>query len=105
MNKEWNLDFLYKGYEDPEFLGDIKKLERVCEKMNQLSVKLAQTETLADLSMVNNIVDLWEEKMRLEESLMIYCNLRQSVDTSNAQSASYLGYISQKASDCAKADS
>lgn len=105
MNREWNLDILYKGYEDPAFLDDLSKLECICEDMNQLTNEIVNVEDKVSLRIVNQICDLWEAKIQLEECLIVYCSLRQSTDTSNAQSASYLSQISQKTSDCAKAES
>ncbi len=105
MNNEWNLDILYKGYEDSTFLSDLHKLECVCENMNQLASEIQKVEERVNRNTVNQIFNLWEEKMQLEECLVVYCSLRQSTDTSNVQSASYLGLISQKTSECAKAES
>lgn len=104
MNTEWNLDILYHGYEDPKFANDLKLFDEICKRMNELADKIQQENTKVEKNVVNQIFDFWEEKLKLEETLVIYCSLRQSVNTADAKSASYLGVISKKSSDCAKAE-
>ncbi len=104
MKTEWNLDVLYQGYEDPKFTNDLKRFEEICKKLNELASKIQGDEIKVEKAVVNQIVDAWEEKFELESELAIYCGLCQSTNTSDPQSASYLGVISKKSSDCAKAE-
>lgn len=101
MNDTWSLDVLYRGYDDPKFLEDLKKADQICDNMNELSKTLSKYETKDAL---NRIVDVLEEMTAIAESLGVYCSLRQSVNTEDAQSVSYLGQLNEKFSNVAKAE-
>ena len=40
MNGEWSLDVLYKSYEDPAFLEDIKKVDAYNAKIREMAAGL-----------------------------------------------------------------
>ena len=37
MNKEWSLDFLYHGYDDPKFKADMEAVDGLIKRLNELS--------------------------------------------------------------------
>lgn len=46
MYDKWNLDILYKGYDDPAFLNDWKKLEQILEELKQFAKDCQKMEDL-----------------------------------------------------------
>ena len=38
MNTTWNLDVMYKGYDDPKYINDIKKVEETITKIKELKL-------------------------------------------------------------------
>ena len=53
MNKEWNLDILYSGFDDPKYSEDTELLTKEIEALNALS---------------NDISNIEEEKLVCEYS-------------------------------------
>lgn len=101
MNEVWSLDVLYKGYDDDKFQADLAKVDVVVSEMNALSKKLEEYTTKEAL---HKIITALENTLSLQERLSVYCMLRQSTDTTDSDSASYLGQLSQKFSNTAKAE-
>lgn len=100
MNTTWSLDALYKGYDDENFKEDMKRFDMIIVKMDNLSKEL---DKLPKKQALNQIFDCLEEAFRLEH-LAAYCSLRQSTNTTETDATSYLGQISQKSSNLAKAN-
>ena len=101
MNKEWSLDVLYKGYDDPKFAEDEKELDLLIQEM---------TSFVSDLS--GDPADNLCKAIRLKkdiflkvESLFSYAQLRMSVNTSDVESAAAAGRLSQKFSAMASPES
>ena len=101
MNKEWSLDVLYKGYDDPKFAEDEKELDLLIQEM---------TSFVSDLS--GDPADNLCKAIRLKkdiflkvESLFSYAQLRMSVNTSDVESAAAAGRLSQKFSAMAAPES
>ena len=92
MNEFWNLDPIYKGFDDPAFGADMDALRACVSDYN------AFTATLADLTPVEGLRAgiAWEEKMmNLVMKLAGYASLRQSTNTRDAEAGSRLGQIMQ----------
>ena len=49
MNAVWNLDRIYKGFDDPAFEGDMEALRRKVAQLNEFVGELDNTEPLAGL--------------------------------------------------------
>lgn len=99
MNSVWSLDKLYKGYDDPNFIEDLSKVDANISEMNNF------VNTLDKNDVENNLlkaIELLETQQTLFEKLFPYASLRQSVNTKDADSASYLGRLSDKASSTTK---
>ncbi len=101
MNQEWSLDVLYQGYQDKKFLDDMSKIDELVNKMNSVAMELSKYEVKEAL---HKIISTLEEVYSLHERLGGYCSLRQATNTTDSESASYLGIISQKFSNIAKAE-
>ena len=99
MNSVWSLDKLYKGYDDPNFLEDIKKVDEIVDELNNFVLTLKENETQKNLL---KAIELLEAQRRLFSKLFSFASLRQSVNTKDADSASYLGKLSDKISSTTK---
>ena len=66
MKETWNLDNIYKGYDDPKFIKDDKSLDEVIEEMNGF--------VFADDDKNNllRIIDLFERQYRLVYQMSLY---------------------------------
>ncbi len=98
MHIAWSLDALYTGYEDERFKNDMKRYDALVVEMENLSKEL---DSLPEKQAFDKIFDCLEESYRLEY-LAVYCSLRQSTNTSEAEAVSYLGQMKQKSSDLTK---
>ncbi len=99
MNSVWSLDKLYKGYDDPNFIEDLSKVDANISEINNF------VNTLHKNDVTNNLlkaIELLETQKTLFEKLFSYASLRQSVNTKDADSASYLGRLNDKASSTTK---
>ena len=101
MNEVWNLEPLYKGFDDPAFDADLGKLRELAARVNEFAGTLPQTQPLAGLK---EGIALMEELTQLMNRLGEYASLRQSADTRNTEAGSKLGQVMQIASACAGAD-
>ena len=101
MNEEWSLDVLYKGYDDPKFQEDFQKVDEVCEKVNAFAAGLPAGDAKEN---VRTYLELQEETANMIYSLGIFANLRQSVNTSDSDSVSYMGRLMGKMASTTKAD-
>lgn len=100
MNGEWSLDVLYKGYDDPKFAEDMAAFDAACARMNELAAALDGMEPAKAL---HEIILAMEELNRLASNLMIFAELKQSVNTRDNESASISGQMMAKLSAIAAA--
>lgn len=92
MNEVWNLDPLYKGFDDPAFDADMQQLRRTVEDYNRFA------STLADLTPLEGLhqgIAKEEAMMVLVSKLAEYASLRQSTNTRDSEAGSRLGQIMQ----------
>ena len=101
MNSEWSLDVLYKGFDDPKFQKDFKKIDDICAQVNAFADKLPGGDAKEN---VLTYLGLQEQIANMIYSIGIYANLRQSVNTSDSESVSYLGRLMGKMASTTKAD-
>ncbi|MCR4634292.1 MAG: M3 family oligoendopeptidase [Erysipelotrichaceae bacterium] len=94
MNKEWSLDVLYKGYDDPKFQEDELKLDELIGEFSAFA---------ADLS--GDPKDLLVKGLKLTEKLnekaadlFSFASLSQATNTSDIKAAAILGRLSSKMS-------
>jgi len=101
MKEVWNLDAIYRGFEDPAFAADMQALQEVVIGFNTFADGLEAMETLEGLR--EGIA--WEEKLtELGMKLAIYAQLRQSANTRDTQCGSRLGQVMQQFSAAAGAE-
>ena len=90
MNDRWDLEPIYKGFEDPAFEEDLKKLGNLVEEMKTLSQGLEAAEPVEAL--VEGI-RIQEELTDLVGRLTAYPSLRQAANTGDDEAASAMGRI------------
>ena len=89
MNDRWNLDPIYKGFEDPAFAQDMQSLEQAVKELSALAESLEGE----PVSLLKRSLHLQETLANLAEKLFLYAELRQSADTSDAEAGSQMGKI------------
>lgn len=99
MNSVWSLDKLYTGYDDPKFIEDLSKVDASISEMNNFVNDLEKNEASNNLL---KAIEILEEQEKLFTKLFNFASLKQSVNTKDADSASYLGRLSDKASSTTK---
>ena len=92
MDYTWNLDPIYKGFDDPAFNADMGKLADLVEQLAALAEEL---ETLDPAQGLRRGTDPLEELERTGSKLAEYAMLRQSVDATDPEAGSRLGQIMQ----------
>ncbi len=98
MNEVWNLDVIYRGFDDPAFAADMEKLEKLVKDYAAFAGELDRQTPLDGL----------KKGIALEEALTVltaklgeYASLRQSVNTRDAEAGSRLGQVMQRISGAA----
>ncbi len=95
MNEVWNLDPIYKGFDDPAFDADMQALRQCVTDYNTFAATLEQLTPLEGLK----AGIAWEEKITmLVMKLAGYASLRQSTNTRDSEAGSRLGQIMQQIS-------
>ena len=90
MNEFWNLDPIYKGFEDPNFEADMAALKEKVAEFAAFSGELGNMDALAGLS---KGIALQEQVSELANKLAEYASLRQSTNTRDPEAGSRLGQI------------
>ena len=94
MNREWSLDVLYKGYDDPKFDADQKELDELLKEF---------TKQMEDLH--RDPKEFLKESLLLQQQitakahdLFSFAQLQQSVNTSDSVSTAVIGILANKLS-------
>ena len=90
MNAVWNLDPIYKGFDDPAFEQDMSALK---EKVSEI---VAFSENLANCEAVNGLrhgIALQEAFSNLVGKLAGYASLRQAANTRDPDAGSHMGRV------------
>ena len=90
MNEVWNLDPIYKGFDDPQFAADMATLKEAVAGMNAFVQSL---ETIAPIEGLRRGIALEESTSQLVSKLAGYANLRQSTHGRDPEPGSYMGQI------------
>ena len=90
MNEVWDLDPIYKGFDDPSFEADIAQLHKQVEALTDFVKSL---DTLQPLEGLRTGIRLQEQTTSLAGKLAGYANLRQSTNTRDPQAGSQMGRI------------
>ncbi len=91
MRTEWSLDELYKGFDDPQYDADERALAEVIESYREFTEDLSgEPARVLQKGLIYNI-DLQERVSKL----YLFAELKQSVQTTDADAAAALGRINQ----------
>ena len=90
MNEVWDLDRIYKGFDDPAFAQDVQALQ---ETVSEINVFAGQLEGIAPLEGLRRGIALQEEITKLAGKLGLYAHLRQAANTRDAEAGSRMGQI------------
>ena len=100
MYDRWSLDVLYTGFEDEKFQKDLVKFDEMLLAYQQAADALSDGDVREN---VKKVLLLEEEFTTVVNRLFSFCSLRQSVNTSDTDSVSYMGRLMQKMGDATKA--
>ncbi len=101
MNSEWSLDVLYKGFDDPKFEADMKKVDEKIAEMNDFAANLG---SLSDKDTLLAYIRISEETMQLVSDLYGFAGLRSSTNARDNEANSAAGRLMGKLSATAKAE-
>lgn len=90
MNGTWNLEILYKGFDDPEFTKDGTLLN---DAIKDVLTVAAEPEKLSHTELLKKYIDISERINHYASKQMIYSNLRYSANTADTEAASNMGRI------------
>ncbi len=89
MNEQWNLDVIYRGFEDPAYQSDVKKFEQAVQAFQafELSSGADRGKTLREGIL------LQETLSELADKLVNYAYLRQAANAKDGQAGSQVGQL------------
>ena len=90
MNKEWNLDILYTGFDDPKYSEDTQLLTKEIEALNTLAGNMAGMD---EATLVSEYVAISERLNLLASKVGIFANLKYSANTKDTEAASAFGRL------------
>ena len=94
MNKEWSLEKLYKGYDDPKLAEDEAELEKLIGQFTALTEDLFGDPK----DILKEAILLTQQLQAKAFTLFSFAGLSQAVNTSDAQAAALQGRIARKLS-------
>lgn len=100
MYDKWSLEVLYSGFEDEKFKQDLTNMDGFIKEYQKLAENLENGGVKENLT---KALKMEEDFTTVVERLFSYCSLRQSVNTSDTESVSYMGRLMQKMGDVTKA--
>ena len=89
MHKEWNLDPLYKGFEDPAYQADLAAMQQLVADFTAFSKELPNVEPVVGHRWGVELL----EKLSDLSKLFGYANLRSATNTKDLEPGSYMGRI------------
>ena len=92
MNDVWNLDPIYKGFDDPAYGADMAALKDLVEKIQVMAAQLPEMEKLQGLKQG---IALQEQFSNLVMKLAGYASLRQAANTRDPEAGSRMGQVMQ----------
>ncbi len=90
MNEVWNLDPIYRGFDDPAFDRDLTALKEAVSEFAAFIPGLADAEPMAGLKAG---IACQEKLMTLGGKLVEYATLRQAANTQDSEAGSRVGQV------------
>ena len=100
MNEVWNLDPIYRGFDDPAFEADFSALKEKIGEFDAFTRSLEEQDALTGL---RTGIELQDALFYLANKLGLYASLRQSADTRDGAASSAMGRFMAVISDVAAA--
>ena len=92
MNEIWNLDPIYKGFDDPAFDADMNLLKNKVDEIGTFSTELPG---LSPMEGLTRGIALQEQFADLVGKLAGYASLRQAANTRDSEAGSRMGQVMQ----------
>lgn len=92
MNDVWNLDPIYKGFDDPAYGADMTTLKDLVAKIQELAAQLPAMKSIEGLKQG---IALQEQFSELVGKLAGYASLRQAANTRDSEAGSRMGQVMQ----------
>ena len=89
MNEVWNLDPIYKGFDDPAYAADMEAMKQLVADFTAFTAELPNMEPLEGLRRGISM----KEKISELSSLFNYASLRASTDAKDPEPGSYMGRV------------
>ena len=89
MNEVWNLDPIYKGFEDPAYQADLERMKALAAEFNAFAEELPNMEPLEGLRRGMQL----REEMASLGSLANYASLRSATAARDPEPGSWMGQI------------
>ena len=90
MNEVWNLDPIYKGFDDPAYEADLTAAKELLAQYTAFTGSLAQADPAQAL---HQGIEMEEKLSDLAGKLGLYASLRQSTNTRDGEAASQMGRL------------
>ena len=90
MNGQWNLEVLYKGFDDPQYISDFEKME---EQLKDFAAFAQQIDALEPAEALHMSIEKQEKLEEIIMKLVSYASLRQSANTRDEEAGSQMGRI------------
>ena len=90
MNGQWNLEVLYKGFDDPQYIADFEKME---QQLKDFAAFAQQLDTLVPAEALHMSIEKQENLEEIIMKLVSYASLRQSANTRDEEAGSQMGRI------------
>ena len=90
MNAVWDLDPIYKGFDDPSFASDIEHLKSTIDALVSFTGKLSEA---APAEGLKTGISLLEQVNAFAGKLINYAMLRQSANVKDPDAGSYVGRL------------
>ena len=89
MNEVWNLDPIYKGFDDPAYQADLARMRQLAAEFTAFAAELPNLEPLEGLRRGIQI----REEMASLSALGGYANLRSATNAKDPEPSSWMGQI------------
>ncbi len=90
MKNQWNLDILYKGFDDSALLSDMAELKNAISEIEALAEK---AEAMSHRDMLTEYVSVNEKLTHFATKIIVFANLRYSANTNDVEAASTIGKV------------
>ncbi len=90
MNEVWNLDPIYKGFDDPAFEADMNTLK---EKVAEITAFAPELDSMEPVEGLRRGIVLQEQFSELVNKLAGFASLRQAANTKDTEAGSQMGRV------------